>query len=323
VSRAEARTGAAGSGAAADDWEAHWSSFSAAAERNPAQAFRRRLVLALLATHGPPQRYLDIGSGPGDMAVAVAARWPDAEVAGIDLSRHGVDIASRKLPRARFRQFDLLSGEPPPAGFQGWATQATCSEVLEHVDEPETLLGSARRWLAPGALLVVTVPGGPMSAFDRHIGHRRHYTTADLRAVLRSAGFDVLESGGAGFPFFNVYRRTVIARGDRLVADVDNAPGVSFPARAAMAVFNRLLAASPPRGRRGWQLYGVARLRHSGHGGPRGRRSDQAVQANALLRGALSGPSDRFVGDASPRRETAWPALRGTERDRPRAGTNS
>jgi SAM-dependent methyltransferase len=270
VSRADARTRAAGNDVA-DDWEAHWSSFSAATERNPAQAFRRRLVLALLAAHGPPQRYLDIGSGQGDLAVAVADRWPDAEVAGIDLSRHGVDIATRKLPRARFRQFDLLGVEPPRAGFQGWATQATCSEVLEHVDEPETLVASARRWLAPGALLVVTVPGGPMSAFDRHIGHRRHYTTADLSTLLASAGFDVLESGGAGFPFFNLYRRTVIARGDRLVADVDAAQGVSFPARTAMAVFDRLLAASPIRGRRGWQLYGVARLRHSGHGGPHGR----------------------------------------------------
>jgi SAM-dependent methyltransferase len=261
VNGAEARAGAAGTGVAADDWESHWSSFSAATERNPAQAFRRRLVLVLLAGHGPPQRYLDIGSGQGDLALAVADRWPDADVTGIDLSRHGVDIATRKLPRARFRQFDLLSGEPPPTGFEGWATQATCSEVLEHVDRPEDLLTSARRWLAPGALLVVTVPGGPMSAFDRHIGHRRHYTTTELDRLLTSAGFDVLESAGAGFPFFNLYRRTVIARGDRLVADVDAAQGVSFPARAAMAVFERLLSASPLHGRRGWQLYGVARLR--------------------------------------------------------------
>jgi SAM-dependent methyltransferase len=272
VNRAGARTDAGRTGVAVDDWEAHWSSFSAAAERNPAQAFRRRLVLALLAAHGPPERYLDIGSGQGDLAVAVADRWPDAEIAGIELSRNGVDIATRKLPQARFRQFDLLSGEPPRAGFQGWATQATCSEVLEHVDEPETLLASARRWLAPGALLVVTVPGGPISAFDRHIGHRRHYTTTELSSLLTSAGFDVLGSGGAGFPFFNLYRRTVIARGDRLVADVDAAQGVSLPARTAMAVFDRLLAASPTRGRRGWQLYGVARLRHSGHGGRHGRR---------------------------------------------------
>jgi SAM-dependent methyltransferase len=246
-------------GAPIDDWDAHWSSFAAAAELNPAQAFRRRLVLALLAAHGSPYRYLDIGSGQGDLAVAVGERWPHTEIAGIDLSQRGVDIAARKVPLGRFRQFDLLRGASPLPGFEGWATHATCSEVLEHVDEPGPFLASARRWLAPGALLIVTVPGGPMSAFDRHIGHRRHYTTVDLDVLLASAGFEVLECGGAGFPFFNVYRRTVIARGERLIADVNGAPGVSLSARVAMAVFGRLLAASPPRGRRGWQLYAAAR----------------------------------------------------------------
>jgi SAM-dependent methyltransferase len=167
VSQADTRAGPA-----ADDWEAHWTSFADAAERNPAQAFRRRVVLALLAAHGAPDRYLDIGAGQGDLAVAVADRWPDAEVAGIDLSGRGVEMATRKLPRGRFRQFDLLGGRPPLPGFERWATHATCSEVLEHVDEPEAFLVSARRWLGRGALLVVTVPGGPMSAFDRHVGHR-------------------------------------------------------------------------------------------------------------------------------------------------------
>jgi SAM-dependent methyltransferase len=255
VSQADTRTGAG-----SDDWEGHWSRFAEAAERNPAQAFRRRLVLTLLASHDAPQRYLDIGSGQGDLAVKVAECWPDAEIAGIELSHRGVGIAGRKLPRGRFRQFDLLSGEAPLPGFEGWGTHATCSEVLEHVDEPESFLASVRRWLARGALLVVTVPGGPMSAFDRHVGHRRHYTTEALSSLLEAAGFAVVKCGGAGFPFFNLYRRTVIARGEHLISDVDAARGVSFPARAAMAVFDRLLATSPTRGRRGWQLYAAARL---------------------------------------------------------------
>jgi SAM-dependent methyltransferase len=244
----------------ADDWDAHWGSFADATERNPAQGFRRRLVLALLAAHGPPQRYLDIGSGQGDLAVAVARKWPDADVAGIELSKRGVDIATRKVPRGRFRRFDLLSGQAPLPGFEAWATHATCSEVLEHIDDPRAFLASTRRWLAPGALFVVTVPGGPMSAFDRHIGHRRHYSADDLTALLDAAGFSILERGGAGFPFFNLYRRTVIARGERLVTDVDATQGVSFAARAAMAVFNRLLAASRSRGNWGWQLYAAATL---------------------------------------------------------------
>jgi SAM-dependent methyltransferase len=255
VSQADARAGAE-----VDDWESHWSSFGEAAERNPAQAFRRRMVLSLLASQGMPQRYLDIGSGQGDLAVAVADRWPDAEVAGIDLSQRGVEMAARKLPRGTFGQFDLLSGEPPLPGFEAWATHATCSEVLEHVDDPGPLVASAQQWLAPAALLVVTVPGGPMSAFDRHVGHRLHYTPGDLARLLEAAGFAVLECGGAGYPFFNFYRRTVIARGERLIADADAGQGVPLLARAAMAVFDRLLTASRTHGRRGWQVYAVAKL---------------------------------------------------------------
>jgi SAM-dependent methyltransferase len=238
-----------------DDWDRHWDNFAEAAGHNPAQAYRRRLVLALLAARGAPRRYLDIGCGQGDLVAEVAGRWGDAEVAGIELSARAVELAARKVPRGCFEQFDLLSGQAPPGGFEAWATHATCSEVLEHVDEPEVFLTAARQWLAPGAMLIVTVPGGPMSAFDRHVGHRRHYTASDLTAQLESTAFEVTNSGGAGFPFFNLYRRTVIARGERLVSDVDATGGVPLLARTAMAVFNGLLAASPRRGRRGWQLY--------------------------------------------------------------------
>jgi SAM-dependent methyltransferase len=245
---------------ARDDWDAHWDSFADAAARNPAQAYRRRLVLSLLATEDPPRHFLDIGSGQGDLAADVARRWVDAEIAGVELSARGVAIAQDKVPHGRFTQGDLLAGQSPPPGMAGWATHATCSEVLEHVDEPDRFLDAARAWLAPGAVLVVTVPGGPMSAFDRHVGHRRHYTAVSLSGLLERAGLDVVDCGGAGFPLFNLYRRTVVARGERLVLDVGAHGGVSLAARAAMAAFDRLLAASPTRGRRGWQLYAVARV---------------------------------------------------------------
>jgi hypothetical protein len=111
--------------------------------------------------------------------------------------------------------------------------------------------------LAPGAALIVTVPGGPMSGFDQHVGHRKHYTIDSLTALLEGAGFTVSDCGGAGFPFFNVYRRVVIARGEQLVDDVDEGH-ISPVVRAGMAVFDGLLGLSPTRGRRGWQLYATA-----------------------------------------------------------------
>jgi SAM-dependent methyltransferase len=240
-----------------DDWNSHWARFGSANERNPAQEYRRRVVLKLLERHGPPRRLLDIGSGTGELLAAAAARWPDAELLGLELSEAAVQIARAKVPTAGFRCIDLLQ-DPPPEDAEGWASHATCSEVLEHVDAPVTLLRNARRWLAPAGHVVITVPGGPMSAFDRHIGHRRHFSPPELVEVIGAAGLEPLWAAGAGYPFFNLYRALVIARGERLIADA-RSHGAGAAARAAMAVFGSLFRLNLPRSRFGWQTIALAR----------------------------------------------------------------
>jgi SAM-dependent methyltransferase len=245
-----------------DEWNAHWGEFDEANRRNPAQAYRRRLVLDTLAVAGAPARLLDIGSGNGELLRAAARRWPRAELLGLELSAAGVEAARRRVPQASFRVCDLLLEPASDELERAWATHAACSEVLEHVDEPVRLLRHARMWLAPGCLLVVTVPGGPMSAFDRHIGHRRHYSPEALGELLVAAGLEVVDLSGAGFPFFNLYRALVIARGERLVEDVRSDAAGTAPGRlagAAMAAFGPMLSISGRRSRLGWQTLGVAR----------------------------------------------------------------
>ena len=250
--------------AQADDWDRHWTALDQAARRNPAQKYRRRLILDTLqiAGDGHGARVLDIGSGQGDLAVDLVERHPLVDVAGVELSRSGVSIASQREPRARFFERDLLEAAAPPEGLQDWATHAICSEVLEHLDEPERLMTNALAWMAPGCRVVVTVPGGPMSSFDRHIGHRRHYDPASLRRLLEQAGLQVESVTCAGFPFFNLYRLTVIARGDRLIEDVSRPDGGDprWAARAAMRVFDTAFSLNLGHGRLGWQMLALARL---------------------------------------------------------------
>ena len=107
--------------------------------------------------------------------------------------------------------------------------------------------------------VVITVPAGPMSAFDRHIGHRGHFTMKRIEAVLRDAGLDVAEVRGAGFPFFNLYRLTVIARGKRLIADAGGTDPASLPlaARVAIRGFSWLFRLNTDRTGLGWQLVAV------------------------------------------------------------------
>lgn len=248
---------------ARDDWERHWKEYNQTAEANPAQNYRREMIVRLLGLQdsGAGARMLDIGSGQGDMASSILARFPSAQMLGLELSHAGVEISRRKVPKARFVQRNLLEAFEPPDDFRGWATHAICSEVIEHVDDPVRLLANARPFMSPGGRLVLTAPGGPMSAFDRHIGHRKHWTPSEIDAVLRQAGYRPERVTGVGFPFFNLYRCAVILRGKKLIEDVNTEPtgSASLGSRAAMAVFHRLIRPALNSSRRGWQMVAAAR----------------------------------------------------------------
>lgn len=226
---------------------------------------RRRLVRSLLRVGHGPARILDIGCGQGDMLAELARQHPQAELRGTDFSEFGIEVARSKVPGARFVQRDLTADGDPGPEWDGWATHAVCSEVLEHLDDPVALLVNARAYLARRCRLVVTVPGGPVSRFDEHIGHRRHYTPASLTEQLRAAGFEVERASGAGFPTFNLYRSVVVLRGDRMVTDAGGRTGSpSLPARVAMGVFRPLLAVPVPNNDLGWQVVALARVPETG-----------------------------------------------------------
>lgn len=241
-------------------WDRLWELHAASNEANPAQAFRRRLIRRLLEAGeaGPGARILDVGCGTGALLAHLADRFEGAAFAGIDLSRIGLEAARKKMPGALLVQGDL-EASGAPRELAGWATDAVCSEVLEHVDDEAGLLANVAACMGPGARLIVTVPGGPMSAFDRHLGHRRHYTRDGLRQILEGAGFRVETAVATGFPAFNLYRMAIVLRGDRLIDDVSGTPGPL--ARSAMALFGWLLRLPSVPTPWGWQIVAVARLK--------------------------------------------------------------
>jgi SAM-dependent methyltransferase len=248
-----------------DEWDRHWAVYGEPAEGNPANTYRHRLVAKLIGSPATGDTVLDVGSGQGELALLLKRAFPDAAVVGIEYSAEGVRrseaAATAAGLRVDFVQRDLLVPVPLDGDVRGRATFAVCSEVLEHVDDPGLLLRYASEYLAPGCRMVVTVPGGPRSAFDRHIGHRQHFHPAGLRRLLEGAGFDVDYVARAGFPFFNLYRLAVIARGRRLIADLER--GDAGGARAQGAVlgfFDRAFRLNMESTPFGWQLVAVARF---------------------------------------------------------------
>jgi SAM-dependent methyltransferase len=249
--------------ASQDDWDAHWDHYAESAAENPAQGMRHEIIARLLcedAGKGEIQLF-DLGSGQGDLVQRLEPLLPAARFVGAELSESGVAISQRKVPGATFLVADIFH---PPAGlneFTSWATHAVCSEVLEHVDDPVAFLKCARHYLAAGARLIVTVPGGPMSAFDRHIGHRQHFDRRKIRSMLEQAGYSVERTYLSGFPFFNLYRLLIVARGGRLVQDAQagSAGAPSGMTGFAMKVFRVLFHANLLDSPFGWQVVATAR----------------------------------------------------------------
>jgi 2-polyprenyl-3-methyl-5-hydroxy-6-metoxy-1,4-benzoquinol methylase len=255
----------AGDPGAPDDWDRHWDAFGEAAEGSSANLYRRRMILGLLGGLPAAATVLDIGSGQGEFAIFLRETNPDVAVWGVEYSAAGVErgraAAAARGVEVNFTQLDLL--QPVTLGpDQPAAEYAVCSEVLEHVNDPVRLLRNSKSLLVPGCRVVVTVPGGPRSAFDRHIGHRRHFKAADLRGVLTDAGYVVERVLRAGFPFFNIYKLAVIARGRRLIADVEGRGPGTTPSRiesAAMRFFDTGFSHNRDDFPLGWQIAAVAR----------------------------------------------------------------
>jgi SAM-dependent methyltransferase len=61
---------------------------------------------ALAAVEGPVARALDLGTGTGAAAMAIARRFPEAEVVGVDLAPQMLAEARRNAPGIEFVQAD-------------------------------------------------------------------------------------------------------------------------------------------------------------------------------------------------------------------------
>jgi SAM-dependent methyltransferase len=246
-----------------DNWDRHWSNYDSIARSNPAQAFRRELLIHWLKKQdpGPRSRLLDIGSGQGDLIADLVQTFPYLELAGVEMSATGIAQSSAKSPQALFFQRDLSLSPNPGDDLLEWASLAVCCEVLEHVDHPDKVLAHATRYLAPGARLFITVPGGPISAFDRHIGHRQHFTKASLDRLVRNADLIPEKITGMGFPFFNLYRMIVILRGKALIKDAspENERDLNFPGKLAMSLFSLVLKCKLNSTFWGWQMTAQAK----------------------------------------------------------------
>ncbi|EYF07844.1 3-demethylubiquinone-9 3-methyltransferase [Chondromyces apiculatus DSM 436] len=101
---------------------------------------------------------LEVGSGEGE----VLRMFPDARLTALDVSLN-VSNARREVARQKLTGFDarFVTGEVEALAGERF-DRIICTEVLEHVADPEATLAAVARLLAPGGAAVFTVPNDPL-----------------------------------------------------------------------------------------------------------------------------------------------------------------
>ncbi len=100
-----------------------------------------------------PRLAVDLGCGPGNSTALIAARYPQAEVIGLDTSPAMLESARARLPHLRFAEADAGSWVPETAPDLIYA-----NAVLQWLPDHATLLPRLFGLLAPGGVLAVQMP---------------------------------------------------------------------------------------------------------------------------------------------------------------------
>jgi ubiquinone/menaquinone biosynthesis C-methylase UbiE len=155
---------------------------------------------------GPAMRVVDIGCGPGTLAVNIALAHPDAEVTGLDGDPEILGIARSKAERAGARVRFVVGSATAPPLEHGTFDRVATSLMLHHLS-PEQKRDALRAMfdlLRPGGRLVVSDWGRPSGAFMRAafvsiqildgFPNTADHVRGRLPEYIRNAGFaDVAE----------------------------------------------------------------------------------------------------------------------------------
>ena len=154
------------------------------------------------------RRVLDVGCGEGLFGAALKARG--AEVWGIELDAAAAEQAAVRLDRVVPGDVTAAFGELPAGHFDC----IVFNDVLEHLVDPYAVLVASKRLLAPGGVVVCSLPNvrhfrvlwnlivrkqwryEDSGVLDRT--HLRFFTEKSIAEMFQGLGFEILEIRGIG-----------------------------------------------------------------------------------------------------------------------------
>lgn len=189
---------------------------------NPSSTLSYRLRDLLQTFIPPTAKILDVGCGYG-RKIGLWAKHQDYDYLGVDIS----DNAVREAQSHGLNVQTIDDATSLPFADDSFDA-VTCSEVLEHLFQPEIATAEMFRVLKPGGVLIVTVPNvvhwarriefalmGRWNPIGDHLSveqpwrdpHLRFFTLPVLRRMIERSGLEIIEAGGHAGGFLHALPR--------------------------------------------------------------------------------------------------------------------
>jgi SAM-dependent methyltransferase len=206
---------------------------------------RRRVILSVVRriVAGLPRgyRFLEVGCGAGLLLPGLRRLCSGGSVFGMDMHPEGLRLARQRAA------CPLVRGNLFEAPFSNPFEVIGAFDVIEHLSDDQEALRALHALLAPGGVLLLTVPAHPQlwSYFDEFSGHFRRYSPEGLRDLVERSGFQVeylTEYMTLLYPLLWIGRRLAAWRhpslsAERLSAmDLKIIPGVNWLLHALVAL---------------------------------------------------------------------------------------
>jgi SAM-dependent methyltransferase len=151
---------------------------------------RNRLLWWAIQNYFPKANsFFEIGCGTGYVLRGVSEHFPQLAVSGSEIFLAGLEFAERRLPTACLYQMDARS-----IPFSEEFDLIGAFDVLEHIEDDQSVLDQMFQACKPGGGIIVTVPQHRFlwSALDDYSFHKRRYSRRELVEKVRRSGFKSL-----------------------------------------------------------------------------------------------------------------------------------
>lgn len=180
--------------------ESYFSELAGLEEKNFWFRARNRLIIGALKKFFPAASSLmEVGCGTGYVLSGIRRAFPAMKLSGSEIYTSGLEFASGRAAGVELIQMDARR-----MPFREEFDAVAAFDVLEHIEEDETVIAQMYASLKPGGGLLLTVPQHPFlwSQQDVAACHVRRYTRKQLNARLAKAGFRVVHATSFVFLLF-------------------------------------------------------------------------------------------------------------------------